>query len=764
MSINFAGASRLALALLLLSPTAALAEEGDGHDNKRHDDVLVVAQREAAAIEQVPNTHAGVTAEQIQTTINAVNVEDTLKYLPSLVVRKRHIGDTQSPLATRTTGVGASARSLIYADGALLSALIGNNNTSASPRWQLVSPQEISRVDVLYGPFSAAYPGNSIGAVVNITTRLPDKLEASIDGGVSVQNFDQHATSQVLPSYSIGGTIGDRFGPLALFASASHVSSRAQPLAYATATRPAATSSNGTPTTGGFDDLNRTGQPIRVLGATGIEAQQQSFFKLKAALDLPLDMHLVYVGGLFVNDTEATAEPYAFTATGAAAYAGTFNIGGYAYSVPASTFSNNVYTVAQRHWSQSLSLTGGGARFDWQVIATLFDFAKDVQRVPTGALPAAFNGGAGNITRLDGTGWSTIDAKAAWRPGDHVISFGYHRDRFTLASNRYAATDWRAGSEGVLNQASRGRTQTDALWLQDAWTIVPTLTLTIGGRYEWWRATNGFNFAASPAFTVNQPVLAADRFSPKASLRWQVAPAWRLTASFGDAYRFPTVSELYQAVTTGPTITSPNPNLRPERALSEEVSVQYGPDSRYVRLSLFNEQINDALLSQSAPLVPGSATLFNYVQNVDRVLTRGLELAFQQTDLLPRFDLSGSLTLIDPRIRANAAFPAAIGKRPPQLPTRKATIVATWRPDDATALTAALRHASRSFGTIDNSDPVANTFQGFDGYTVIDLRATFRVAKQWRLAFGVDNVNGAKYFLFHPFPQRSFVAELHWQL
>ncbi|WP_372587593.1 hypothetical protein [Sphingomonas aquatica] len=59
---------------------------------------------------------------------------------------------------------------------------------------------------------------------------------------------------------------------------------------------------------------------------------------------------------------------------------------------------------------------------------------------------------------------------------------------------------------------------------------------------------------------------------------------------------------------------------------------------------------------------------------------------------------------------------------------------------------------------------MANTFQRFDGFTVVDLGASFRVAKQWQLAFGIDNVNGAKYFLFHPFPQRSFVAELHWQL
>src|SRR5207248_3122944 len=123
---------------------------------------------------------------------------------------------------------------LIYADGVLLSSLIGNNNTTASPRWSMVTPQEIARIDVLYGPFSAAYPGNSIGAVVNITTRLPDHLEASASAGTSLQTFGQYGTTRDLPAYRIGGTIGDRTGPLAWFVSADHVDSKSQPLAYVT--------------------------------------------------------------------------------------------------------------------------------------------------------------------------------------------------------------------------------------------------------------------------------------------------------------------------------------------------------------------------------------------------------------------------------------------------------------------------------------------------------------------------------------------------
>ncbi|MGT2490948.1 hypothetical protein ACU4GD_11495 [Cupriavidus basilensis] len=47
----------------------------------------------------------------------------------------------------------------------MLSTLINNNNGNGSPQWFMVVPQQVDRIDVMYGPFSAAYPGNSYGAV-----------------------------------------------------------------------------------------------------------------------------------------------------------------------------------------------------------------------------------------------------------------------------------------------------------------------------------------------------------------------------------------------------------------------------------------------------------------------------------------------------------------------------------------------------------------------------------------------------------------------
>lgn len=740
-----------ACACALPAPALALAE------TEAPPAIVVTGQRPPPS----PATTESVDANQLAETTTLLNPEDAVRYLPSLLVRKRHVGDTQAPLATRTSGVGASARSLVYADGVLLSALIGNNNNFASPRWGMVAPEEIARVEVLYGPFSAAYPGNSIGAVVNITTRLPEQAEGSIRIAQSVQSFDQYGTHGVFPATELSATVGDRFGRLAIFASVNHLDSLGQPLAYVTVARPAGTSNAGVPAGGFYPDLNRASAPIDVLGAGGIERNRQDNLTLKLAFEASPSLRLTWIGGLFLNDTHASARTYLSPAAGVPLYAGALNLDGRLVNVPASAFSNNVYRLDEHHWMQALRVEGGrSGGLQWRAIGSIYDYATDLQRIPSGALPGAAAGGAGAIVDMAGTGWRTLDVDARLKG----LSAGGHFDTFRLESDRYAATDWLNGPKGALTQASRGRTRTAALWAQEAISFAPALQLTLGARYEWWRASRGFNFSLAPALSASQPALSKQGLSPKASLRWRADSHWTVTLSAGQAWRFPTVSELYQAVTTGPTITVPDPHLRPERARSEELAASWSDEKGHVRLSLFNEAIRDALLSQTAPLVPGSTTLFSFVQNIPRTHVKGVELAFERDDALIRgLDLSGSLTLTDPRTVRDPAFPAADGKDLPQVPRRRAALVATWHESERASFTLAARFASRSFGTIDNSDPVSHTFQGFDSYFVVDARADFRIGRRWNAAVGVENLGNDKYFLFHPFPQRTLTAELSYR-
>src|SRR4051812_15467190 len=178
---------------------------------KKLDAVTIVGGRPSSLPTQIPTTMEGGTREQVEETINAFDSEDALKYLPSLNVRKRYPGDyDHAVLASRASGTGNSARSLVYADGILLSNLLGNGATF-TPRWGMVSPEEIERVDVLYGPFSAAYSGNSVGAVVDYVTRMPDRFEAHLKYGYYLEHFRLYGTDDDFPAHSTSASIGNRW-------------------------------------------------------------------------------------------------------------------------------------------------------------------------------------------------------------------------------------------------------------------------------------------------------------------------------------------------------------------------------------------------------------------------------------------------------------------------------------------------------------------------------------------------------------------------
>jgi iron complex outermembrane receptor protein len=751
----FAGVSLAMLAV------PAMAQELGG--NLAPEYVIVNGTRSVDPADPA-SADATITATKAQEQINTVNTEDMLKYAPSLLVRKRHYGDTQDPVATRTSGVGTSARNLIFVDGILVSSPIGNNNTSASPHFGVAAPHDISRIDVLYGPFSARYAGNSMGATLNIITRMPDRFELYADATGAVQDFQQYGTDITVGTWQLAAGIGDRIGGFSWRLSANHLDSHAQPLGYATLTRPASSGGAGMVLTGAFADRNRNGAAIVVIGATGLEHQVQDTDTLKLAYDFG-GATLSYTVSLFRQNDNSGVESWLRDSSGDAAYAGNGTIDGYGYGIPASAFSNNLYDTQQAQLAQGLKLASdNGDDFTWELLISRFDYLNDKQRVPAIALPAAFGGGAGSVNRLNGTGWMTYDANGTWRGWDsHELSFGLHRDTETYNQVRNALTDWIAGGPGGVTASASGRTATNAVWMQDIWTITPDVKASMGGRFEDWHAYGGTNYSAAPVLNVRQPEIGASTFSPKATISWQVSDPWRLAFSYGQAWRMPTVTELYQTVTTGPTLSVPNPSLKPEHSNDYELAAEYRDGGGLLRLSLFEQDIANALLSQSAPLVAGSTTLYAFVQNVERVRVRGLELVADRRDaIVPGLELMGSLTYTDGRTIADTAFPAAVGKVIPQLPKWRANAVATYRPDDDWSLTLGARYSDRSFGTIDNSDPVSQTYQGFGGYFVLDARAQYRLNANWTLSAGVDNLNNDRYFLFHPFPQRTFLMEIHY--
>jgi iron complex outermembrane receptor protein len=713
----------------------------------------------------LPQESYSITSKQIEETINLKDPEDAVKYMPDLFVRKRNDGDNQAVLATRTWGLNSSARTLIYYDDLLVSALINNNNQNGSPHWNLISPDAIARVDFLDGPFAAAYPGNSIGGVLIYTSKMPDHAFATAKETVSVMPWSQYGTKDTYTSSNTTASAGNRVGAFSWLLSVNYQDSWQQPLTYTTSsTIPAGT-------TGAFPALNKSGQPANVIGTGTLAHTQQTSANLRLAYDLTPFVQATYSLGIWNNHQISNPQTYLTqTSTGTPTFAGN------------STFASNRYIWDETHLSNAVSIKSDTKGvFDFDLSASSYNYLQDIQLNPFTVTSTGVGYSTnGKITRMDGTNWQNADAKGIWRPlgydGPQEISFGLHGDRYDLENPTYASAIWNntpATGTGQLYSDGEGETRTGALWVQDAWKIQPNLKLTLGGRLESWQAINGFNLNTTTngsglitsTATVNQPNQSSTNFSPKVSLSYDPNKDWNITASFGEAYRYPTVAELYQNITVGGVATFANPNLTPEQDFNGELTIERHWNDGRVRLTLFEERTNNAIISQTNSVNNIPTTT---VSNVAAIGMQGVELSADKNNVLVKgLQLFGSITYVDSRILSDPTWAGlnpltnqpdtVVGNRVPYVPDWRAKFGLTYRPNERWAYTVAARYSGKQYSTLDNTDIIPHVYGAFDNYFVVDMKVHYNATQNLAFDFGVDNLLNEQYFLFHPFPGRTYV-------
>jgi iron complex outermembrane recepter protein len=329
--------------------------------------VTITGNQPSSLPTQIPTTIEGITGKEIAEKINAFDAEDALKYFPSLLVRKRYVGDfDHAVLATRASGTGNSARSMVYADGILLSNLLGNG-ASYTPRWGLVSPEEIERVDVLYGSFSAAYPGNSVGAVVDYVTRMPTAFEAHIKGSYFSQNYKQYGSNKTYSGNALSAALGSRTGAWSWWLAVSRLDNAGHPIAFANKLTTLGTvSTAGTRVTGAVADKNPKNQDWLILGDTNQIDTVQDQAKAKIAYDFSPTIRASYTLAWWKNDADRLSNSYLKDANGNAVYSGNVNIDGRQYAIANTDFSRS--TQHLEHVIHGLTLKSNTRGiFDWEL-------------------------------------------------------------------------------------------------------------------------------------------------------------------------------------------------------------------------------------------------------------------------------------------------------------------------------------------------------------------------------------------------------------
>ena len=153
------------------------------------------------------------------------------------------------------------------------------------------------------------------------------------------------------------------------------------------------------------------------------------------------------------------------------------------------------------------------------------------------------------------------------------------------------------------------------------------------------------------------------------------------------------------------------------------------------------------------------------VQNVGRIDTQGLEAAFNGQGVGWRqLDVLGSVTYAHSIIKENAGYVSTpgdtLGRQQPNIPRWRATAQATWHFNPQWSASLGVRYSGTQYRTLNNADTNGFTYMGVSRYFTTDLRVLWRIDKTLTASFGIDNLNNYQYWNFHPYPQRSYQANL----
>jgi iron complex outermembrane receptor protein len=759
---------RIALAVASAFPISLLAQ---GIATEAQLKTVQVAGSRAPLDPNLPSSTASKTAEQLREQ-NIYNPEDIAINLPSTTIRKRYFGDRNANVAGRSYGTLQPGRALVYLDGYLISNFLGRFD---APRWNMVNVEAIERIDALYGPFSAIYPGNSIGTTLIVTERKPKALEASASIRLNQQGFSEYATSENYTSQQLSGRIASRLDSGLWYAvSMQHQDSEGHPMGYANAVRGSTAGAFATSTaaaklvTGILYDRDPQSRDRALFGANSIDHSKQDTVSLRLGFEISATQEIEARFSWWHDDSTVRSATALRDAAGNPVWSGLVRDGVNQFTVAADAFAPSVRDESHRQLGATWK-TKHAKGWNASVVVTDYQIINDAARAATQAQPLADLGGAGTVTRRDGTGWNTFEVQSTYTPsegdfgnGQHALVLGLHRNQYKLQNVVNNSSDWR-NNETTLNQNYYGTTTITALYAQDAWKMSPALVLTTGLRFESFESADGSQFFAGPPVAANafasRSITAS---SPKLSLAWAAIDDVVLKTSLGRGVRFPNVDELFNGTKTGASITTSDPNLRPEVSDSLELSAEREWGSHWLRASFFRDDVTDTILRQTDATVTPTVTR---VSNVDKVLTQGIELVWATRDVgLKGLDLGGSATWTDAEVKANAANPAQVGKKWLRIPPQRYTLQASYRPNSEWLFGVAYRWSSSMVNTELNIDDNPNTYGGTSSVNQLDLKASWKFAKQWEWGFGINNVAKQPSWQGHTMPQRSAQTELQWRL
>ena len=574
--------------------------------------VIVTPNRTEQRLGDTPASVSLLTSEQIQAS-PAVVADDVLRQIPSFSLFRRASSLAAQPTTQGVSlrGIGPSGQSRTLV---LLDGIPFNDPFGGWVYWTRVPLVSVERIEVTEDTASGLYGNYAMGGVINIVTSRPTRRTVEVKSQFG---------SQKTPKFDFFAS--DAWDKVGVAVEGS---------AFDTDGYPIVTTERGPID----NNANVTFRNLTAKVEYTPTERVNTFFRIGRFTE---DRVNGKVGE--VNDTRWT----------------TANGGVRIRLADESDLQSRVFVDRQHAHFNFLAVTNAATT------RNLVRLATD-QNVPTDGV-----GGMVQWTKVVGTSHA-FSAGADWR----WVEGESQEDAYVPAVPTVIESD------GVTQRAtlsvkrfSGGAQQSQGAFVQDVFTPMPKLVVTLNARVDHWKNYNGHNLETTVATglpTVNNKPTIPEKtdtvVSPRVAALYHLSSRVTVWGAANSGFRAPTLTELYRQFSVGAVTTRPNDQLGPERLRGGELGLNVAPARNLTtRLTWFDNRVKNPV--SNVTLTPTLAQK----QNLGRTRIWGVQTDVEY--ILNRdWRVSGAYIYDQAKVTDGGANTALVGKFLAQVPKHRGSL------------------------------------------------------------------------------------------
>ena len=602
------------LATTLTSPFAAAPAFAQAGGNDSYgNDIIVTAQRREEMLEDVPMT-VSVLSQESMNAAGINSVRDLSKVVTGVQIGQG--GAFPAPavrgVTTLTNGTSTENNVAVYIDGFYEPAAQAIN----------IDLPNVSDVQILKGPQGTLYGRNATGGAILLNTINPgDEWQGKIE--LTYARFDDRRAAGY-----VAGPLSDKIG-----VSLSGYIRRSD----------------------GYHKLIDPVVPGKTIGnATPLE---QDSIRAKLKFDLS-ENFTATLGYNFTRISDPRGNMFSVLENVPGQPVGSpirpTELGTAAYNYPPKIESKQHQGTLKLELDTGIGMLRSYTSYAHFVPLTTFDFDGTYR-------DTAFSG-----SRYYQKTWQeTVDFQVnAIQDLDLILGFMYYKDDVT-PSDELPNSNYGPGL--TLTQESFAEQHTDAWagYIDATWHISDRIALNAGGRYTkeskdvsavTYRYTAGPNNPPVVGFPFTERSVSFSRFTPRASIRYELAPRTNVYASYSKGFR-----SGYFAFSLPPTPAQWQP-VKPEEVDAFEIGFKTAGSNYRFELSAFyydyrNLHVSMTLRDPTCGDDPACARVLSAFGNAPKSKIKGIEGNFEYSPL-ENLTLRGSATWLHARY---GNFPNATG-------------------------------------------------------------------------------------------------------